>query len=101
MLVQQESQVGGGRLGTRDRQEHDRLSAHRAGPPNRILPAMTAMPVNLRPGRCVPLVREGAATWVMKEANRNPVSGHEPLIRIQRSLASTGRGGPNPSHRTH
>ncbi len=61
------------------------------------LPAATAMSVNLRPGRCVPLVREGAATWVMKEASRNLVSGHEPLMRLQLSLACTGRGEPNPS----
>ena len=63
------------------------------------LPAATAMSVNLGPGRCVPLVREVGATWVMKEASRNPVSGHEPLMRVQLSLACTGRGGPSPSRR--
>jgi len=63
------------------------------------LTAATAMSVNLRPGRCVPLVREVGATWVMKEASQNPVSGHEPLMRVPLRLACTGRGGPNPSRR--
>ena len=99
--MQQEAQVGRGRLGARDGQEHG-IDYRRTGPARRpdYLPAAPGLAVNLRPRRCVPLVKEGAATWVMKEASRKPVSGHEPLIRIRFGLASTGRDGPSPSHQT-